>query len=100
MRRSPLEEQKKSYFKWLRIKKIKPLFFFYRCDKCGDEFRREIMFECEEPSIVGLSWNYYKRGCRHCFGNETEFRNWLEETGKILKESDFRPEVDIRKRLF
>lgn len=96
MERSPKEHKKAEYYKNIRYKKIKPLFFWTQCDKCGSEFRRETMYELAEPSVIGLSWDYYKRGCQRCFPCMDDFRKWCEEN-VLLKPEDF---DDIRNLLF
>lgn len=100
MQRNPREEKKKNYFKYLKIRKFTPLFLFYQCDKCKNKFKRETMYKRSEPSIVGFSWDYYKRECTHCFANKSEFRKWLEDTGKILTESNFEDGADPRRLTF
>jgi len=100
MKRNPRDLIKMSYFNNLKIRKFTPWLFYYKCDKCGNEYKRELMYQCSEPSIVGVTWNYYTRGCSHCFANEFEFRKWLEETGKILSERDFEDGTDSRRLLF
>lgn len=88
-RRNPLEETKKRYFKNLKFIKIYSWLFYHDCIKCGDEFCREQMYKCEERSIcLNDHLNYYY-GCTHCFANENEFRQYLEDNRKILKEKDF-----------
>ena len=87
-RRNPLEETKKRYFKNLKIRKIHPWLFYYSCIKCGDEFCREPMYECQEHSII-FTWSNYYMGCSHCFNSKDEFRKYLEDSGTICVESDF-----------
>lgn len=87
-RRNPLIETKKRYFKNLAIRKIHPWLFYHQCIKCGDEFCREPMYECQEQNILYPCFTYYK-GCSHCFHSKDEFREYLGEEGKILKEENF-----------
>ena len=87
-RRNPLTETKKRYFKNLTIRKIHPWLFYHQCIKCGDEFCREPMYECQEENILYSCFTYYK-GCSHCFHSKDEFREYLEEEEKILKEENF-----------
>ena len=88
-RRNPLEETKKRYFQNLKIRKIHPWLFYHSCIKCGDEFCREQMYECQEHSII-FTWSNYYTGCTHCFNNKDEFRKYLEDEEKILKDDDFK----------
>ena len=88
-RRNPLEEMKKKYFRGLKIREFHPWSFYYSCIKCGDEFCREKMYECKEHNIFFTYSNYY-RGCTHCFNSKDEFRKYLEDEGKILKEGDLK----------
>ena len=87
-RRNPLEETKKRYFQNLKIRKIHPWLLYHKCIKCGDEFCREPMYECQEDSII-FTWSYYYDGCLHCFNSKDEFRKYLEDNGVICVESDF-----------
>ena len=87
-RKNPLEETKKIYFQNLKIRKIHPWLFYHSCIKCGDEFCREPMYECQEPSII-FTWSFYHSGCSHCFNSKDEFRKYLEDSGVICVESDF-----------
>ncbi len=96
MERNPKEYEKLQYYKNVRYRKIRPLFFWYKCDKCGNEFRRETMYELIEPSIIGVSWDYHKRGCQNCFPTKEHFKKWCEEE-ILLKPEDF---DDIRNLLF
>lgn len=79
---------KKRYFKNLTIRKTYPWLFYHKCVKCGDEFCREIMYECEEKSVY-FEWCYRYEGCTHCFKSKDEFKEYLENEGTILKEDDF-----------
>lgn len=88
-RRNPLEEMKKKYFQNLKISKVHPWLFYHSCIKCGDEFCREPIYECIEPSICFSSERYYYRGCTHCFNSVENFRKYLEDKDKICVENDF-----------
>lgn len=96
-RRNPLEETKKRYLKNLKFRKIHPWLFYHECVKCGDEFCREPLYECEEESIFLIDFTNYYYGCSNCFSNENEFREYLEDKEKILKEEDFKT---YNKKLF
>lgn len=96
MERNPDEARKEEYYKNVRYKKIRPLFFFERCDKCGKEYRRERMYELTEPSVFGFTWEYHKRGCTHCFPDMDSFKEWCREN-VLLKDEDF---TDAKKLLF
>lgn len=88
-RRNLLEETKKRYFKNLKFRRIYPWLFYHGCIKCGDEFCREPMYECQEHSIM-FTWSKYYRGCTHCFNSKDEFRKYLEDEGMILTEDNFK----------
>lgn len=88
MKRDPKEVIKQKYFKNIRIKKFRPMFLWYSCECCGQQFRREPMFECSELSIAFTRSHHY-RGCLNCFKNEEEFRQWLIDNGYLLSEDDF-----------
>lgn len=96
MERNPKEHKRMQYYKNIQYRRIRPLFFWEKCDKCGNEFRRETMYELTEPSVCGFTWSYYKRGCRNCFATIEDFKKWCEEN-VLLKPEDF---DDIRKLLF
>lgn len=88
MERNPKEHMKSMYYNGVAFRKIRPLFFWQNCDKCGNEFRRETMYELQEPSIVGFSWQYYKHGCQRCFPKMEDFKDWCRQE-VLLKEEDF-----------
>lgn len=96
MERNPKEYKKMQYYRSILYRKIRPLFFWERCDKCGNEFRRETMYEVEIPSIIGFPWRYYKHGCSKCFLQIDDFKEWCKQE-ILLKEEDFE---DERKILF
>lgn len=88
MERNQKERMKSQYYKNIAFRKIRPLFFWRKCDKCGKRFRREAMYEVEEPSIIGFSWIYYKHGCQKCFPRMEDFEKWCSDE-ILLKEEDF-----------
>ena len=87
-RRNPEEVEKKRYFNGITIRKIYPWLAYHRRVKCGDEFCREYMYECSEP-IIGFSMYNYYEGCTHCFNSKTEFRQYLEDHGKIYTKDNY-----------
>ena len=88
-RRTPLLEVKKKYFKQLSIRKFYPWLVYHKCEKCGDEFCREKMYICDEPTLF-FTTNLYTYGCTHCFRSENEFRQYLEDKEIILTKEDFK----------
>ena len=96
MERNPNAYKKRQYYTNIQYRKIRLLIFWEKCDRCGNEFRRETMYELSEPSVIGFSWDYHKRGCSHCFSSIEDFKKWCEEN-VLLKPEDF---DDIRNLLF
>lgn len=78
MKRDPIEKEKTDYLKSIQIKKIHPRFFYHRCNKCGYEYKNEMMYECS-TSDPPFTWTLYHTGCSHCFGTIEDFRKWLED---------------------
>ena len=46
MKRDPKERFIKIHMDSITVKKIKPLLFWYKCEKCKKEFVREPMYSC------------------------------------------------------
>ncbi len=78
MKRNPREEFVKDIKNRSKVKKIYPLFFYQKCDKCGMEFRRETMYEYETPSLVFENVRCYTRGCTECYPTFSQFENEMK----------------------
>ncbi len=82
MIRDPKEKYVSDCLNSVSIHKFFPILFYYRCDKCGMEYKRELMYECEFRDCT----TYFvlrNMGCSHCFFSKNDFRKWLEKTGKL-----------------
>lgn len=84
MIRDPKEKFVNDCLNSISIHKFFPILFYYRCDKCGMEYKRELMYECESEDYV-TSFVIRRMGCAHCFPSKNDFRKWLEKTGKLYK---------------
>ena len=54
--------------KSIKIKTFIPRVCWYRCDKCGMEYRRELMYKGIEEDTLFRNENS-RIGCCHCFKN-------------------------------
>ena len=87
MKRNPKVEFIKDIKKRSKAKKIYPLFFFEKCDKCGMEFKREIMYEYESPYLLFERHKYYIHGCKECYPTFEQFSAEMKDkTEKDLKD--------------
>ena len=82
MIRDPKEKFVNDCLNSISIHKFFPILFYYRCDKCGMEYKRELMYECEFRDYMS-SFVIRKMGCSRCFPSKNDFRKWLEKTGKL-----------------
>lgn len=82
MIRDPKEKYVNDCLNSISIHKFFPILFYYRCDKCGMEYKRELMYECESRDCM-TSFVLRNMGCSHCFSSKNDFRKWLEKTGKL-----------------
>lgn len=89
MQRNPIQHAKKRYFDNISIKKIKPLLFYTECNKCGMEYKRETMYECQCPLEPRLEITNYVRGCSHCFTSKNDFRDYLENNNIIYTDETY-----------
>lgn len=96
MKRDPIQTIKSSYFKNIRIKEIKPRFFWHACKCCGQEFKGEHIYKCIEPSLV-FTWEYIHIGCMNCFHSKEHFRQWLIENEFLLNDDDFENKKKLQK---
>ena len=83
MKRDPKELFIKQHLNSITTKKVKSIFFWHKCEKCGKEFRREPMYECECLDEFSLSSFYYYFGCTNCFSDKDKFVEWLQDTGRV-----------------
>ena len=85
MKRDPKERFIKIHMDSISVKKIKPLVFWHKCEKCKKEFVREPIYSC---SYLDDFWEYYHEyyGCSHCFQDKDEFVIWLQDTGILYTE--------------
>lgn len=96
MKRDPKEYMKTKYYKDIHYKKIIPLFFWERCNKCGKEFRREPMYKINYP-IMMRGW--YDReyisvyGCQECFSDIDNFKRYCAEN-IVLKEEILKAKIN------
>lgn len=89
MERNPLDEFKRQYQASAKIKRIYPRIFWWKCDKCKNEFKKEMMYKCEAPTIIkGVIFEYYfnVKGCANCFRSEDEFKKHLIDREYLIKE--------------
>ena len=89
MKRDPAERFIKIHMDSISVKKIKPLVFWYKCEKCKKEFVRELIYNC---SYFDYFWEHYFEyyGCSHCFQDKDEFVKWLQDTGRLYTEDSLR----------
>ena len=83
MKRDPKELFIKQHLNSITTKKVKSIFFWHKCEKCGQEFRREPMYECECLDEFLLYSFYYYYGCTNCFSDKNEFIEWLQDTKRV-----------------
>ena len=89
MKRDPKERFIKIHMDSISVKKIRPLFLWYQCEKCHKECRREPIYSC---SYLDDFWEYYHEyyGCSHCFQDKDEFVTWLQDTGRLYTEESLK----------
>jgi hypothetical protein len=89
MKRDPKERFIKIHMDSITVKKIKPLLFWYKCEKCKKEFVREPIYSC---SYLDDFWehHYIYHGCSHCFQDKNEFVTWLQDTGRLYTEESLK----------
>lgn len=92
MRRDPKQHYIDEYMKSVRVKRIFPLLFHYKCNKCGMEYIREPMYEGSELDCVGEK--EYIRGCSHCFYSKDQFRTWAQDNGYLYTEEFLSERMD------
>ena len=78
MKRDPKEKAYNDYVKSVVNKKIFPLFFYRKCDKCGMEVKRETMYESSRKNefLEGRTRYYY--GCTSCFKSLENFEDYIK----------------------
>lgn len=82
MKRDPKEKFVADHLNSISIHEFTPIFFYHHCDKCGMEYKRELMYECDFRDYMS-SFVIRRIGCSRCFPSKNDFRKWLEETGKL-----------------
>lgn len=82
MIRDPKEKFVNDCLSSISIHKFFPILFYYSCDKCGMEYKRELMYKCEFEDYM-TSFVLHRMGCSRCFSSKNDFRKWLAETGKL-----------------
>lgn len=89
MKRDPKERFIKIHMDSITVKKIKPLLFWYKYEKCNKEFVREPMYSCRYFDDFWERHCIY-HGCSHCFQDKSEFVTWLQYTGRLYTEESLR----------
>lgn len=84
LKRDPIKSFKEKYTKRFQITDFFPLLFWTKCEKCGNEFRGEGMYEAIVWAFP-FSKDIYKHGCKECFPTKEEFREFLVENGYVEK---------------
>ncbi len=85
MKRDSRKVEIQKYLKSIRVKKIKPIFFWEECKKCGLEFRRENIYECIYTSFPFERTSHFY-GCTNCFHGEEHFVKWLQDNDFLYTE--------------
>lgn len=85
MERNPKEKYIKYFMNSIKIKTFIPRGFWYRCDKCGMEYRRELMYKGIKEDTFFRDENS-RIGCCHCFKNSEDFKRWLNEINFLYSE--------------
>lgn len=83
MKRDPKEEYINYYNNSIKIKKIYPLLFWKKCERCGMEYIREPMYKCDSIALPDLPVDMVHYGCTNCFNNQWQFKNWLQKAHKL-----------------
>ncbi len=92
MKRNPVEASVNEKLRSIKVKTIKPLIFWTRCCKCGNEFKREPMYQCSYEDYC-LDHTHYYSGCTHCFKSGDDLVSYLQDnhilyTAEELYDSD------------
>lgn len=96
MKRDPKERFIKIHMDSITVKKIKPLLFWYKCEKCKKEFRREPIYSCRYLNYFYERYSIY-HGCSHCFSDKNEFVKWLQDTRRLYTEESLRERCEREK---
>ena len=84
MQRDPSEKYKADFYKRIKYSTFYPIFFWYKCDKCGKEFTREKMYEFNGPSVIEGDlvlpsfFDMRVYGCTHCFCDLENFKDYCK----------------------
>lgn len=86
MERNPKEKYIKHFMNSIKIKTFIPIVFWYRCNKCGMEYKRELIYKGikEDDTFFGEKASLI--GCCHCFKNSEDFKKWLNEINFLYSE--------------
>lgn len=85
MERNPKEKYIKYFMNSIKIKTFIPRVSWYRCDKCGMEYRGELMYKGIKEDTLYRNENS-RIGCCHCFKNSEDFKRWLNEINFLYSE--------------
>lgn len=90
MKRDPKEQYIKKKMKSITFKKIHPRFFYHKCNKCGFEYKKELMYKCSlnDRVLENVTYTYY--GCTHCFSSLIQFTKYLQDSGMIYTEKSLK----------
>lgn len=69
----------------IKIKTFIPRVSWYRCDKCGMEYRGELMYKGIKEDTLYRNENS-RIGCSHCFKNSEDFKRWLNDINFLYSE--------------
>lgn len=75
MKRNPIKHAMAKYYNSITFKKIKPRLFYHQCNKCGNEFKNTIMYECGYDDDYFTTRHYYL-GCSECFKSKKDFMDY------------------------
>lgn len=98
MKRDPIEAAANEKLRSIKVKTIKPLVLWTRCCKCGNEFKREEMYQCSFEDFF-LAQTHYVCGCGHCFESCDEFVDYLRENHILYSAEELRDPVSHIKNL-
>lgn len=85
MKRNPKEKYIKYFMNSIKIKTFIPRVSWYRCDKCGMEYRGELMYKGIKEDTLYRNENS-RIGCSHCFKNSEDFKRWLNNINFLYSE--------------
>lgn len=90
MQRDPVEAAKRRYEEHTQPRIVYPIFEYQMCACCGKEFLLERMWRIDYPYSINTFYNIRHRakayGCKHCFPEGKDFRNYLINRNYLDKE--------------